>query len=68
MNYFDIYFHYYLNDVEYQLFVYFDEYGTLVKIGMVAYMYEYDMLLEGDVVITSLGTTVVTLPEYVIIE
>ena len=57
-----------VNDVEYQIFVYFDENGTLVKIGMVAYMYEYDMLLEGDVVITSLGTTVVTLPEYVIIE
>ena len=57
-----------VDDVEYQLFVYFNEYGTLVKIGVVAYMYEYDVLLEGDVVITSLGTTVVTLPEYVIIE
>ena len=57
-----------VDDIEYQLFVYFDENGTLVKIGMVAFVYDVDMRLEGDVTITDIGTTVVELPEYVIVE
>ena len=57
-----------VDDVEYQLFVYFDANGTLTKIGMIAYRHDYDMKLAGDVVITNIGTTVVELPEYTIAE
>ena len=53
--------------LEYQMYLYFNN-GELEKIGMLAYYEEYDRRLVGEILVSNVGTTVVELPEYVIVE
>ena len=49
------------------MYLYFND-GELEKIGMIAYVDEYDMKLVGEILVSNVGATVVELPEYVIVE
>lgn len=53
--------------IVYQMYLYFND-GELEKIGMIAYVDEYDMKLVGEILVSNVGATVVELPEYVIVE
>lgn len=53
--------------IVYQMYLYFND-GELEKIGVIAYVDEYDMKLVGEILVSNVGTTVVELPEYVIVE
>lgn len=56
-----------VDGIVYQMYLYFNN-GELEKIGMIAYLDEYDMKLVGEILVSNVGETVVALPEYVIVE
>ena len=56
-----------VDNLEYQMYLYFNN-GELVKIEMLLNVYEQDLQLKAEALISNVGTTVVELPEYVIVE